>query len=45
MITFLLAKLNKYSRLQAGPDGSPQVDSFFFAIQIGILGQHVLGDS
>merc|ERR1719357_1967036 len=43
-VTFLLAKL-KYFRLQAGADGSPQVGSFFLAIQVWVLGQHVLGDS
>ena len=44
MITFLLAKF-KYFRLQTGTDGSPQIGSFFLAIQVWVLGQHVLGDS
>ena len=43
MITFLLAKFN-YSRLYAGTDGSPQVASFLLAIQVWVLGQHVLGN-
>ena len=43
MITFLFAKFN-YFGLQSGTDGSHQVASFFLAIEVWVLGQHVLGD-